>query len=84
MEENPNRTAQRRELLVRYRIETTNTIKRRASPKQSSCSETRHDGTKEQRNAYRGESWRLRPDREIGPGAIIVPHLLNISESCNP
>ena len=25
----------------------------------------------------------FRPDREIGPGAIIVPHLLNISESCN-
>jgi hypothetical protein len=47
--------------------------------KQSSCGETRHDGTKEQENTDRGESWRLRPDSEIEPGAIVVPHLLNIS-----
>jgi hypothetical protein len=47
-EENPNETAQRRELLVRSRIESPETIKSRASPVQSNSGETRHDGTKEQ------------------------------------
>jgi hypothetical protein len=70
-EENPNDTAQRRELFVRSRIERPETIKRRASPEQSSCGETRHDGTKEQENADRSKSLRFRTDS--------VPHLLNIS-----
>jgi hypothetical protein len=83
-EENPYRTAQRRELLVRYRIESPETIESRASPKQSSCGETRHDGTKEQENAYRSESWRLRADSKIEASAIVVAHLLNMSQRCNP
>jgi hypothetical protein len=63
-EENPNRTAQRRELLVRSRIESPETIKSRALPRQSSCSETRHNRTKEQENAYCSESRRLSPESE--------------------
>ena len=78
-EENPNRTAQRRKLLVRCRIEIPETIKNRASPKQSSCGETRHTGTKEQKNACCSESWRLSSDSD----AIDVPHLLNISQLRN-
>ena len=69
-EENPNDAAQRRELLVRGRIERSETIKNRASPEQSCCGETRHDGTKEQENADRSKSSRFRPSS--------VPHLLNI------
>ncbi len=71
-------------LLVRYRIESPETIEGRASPKQSSRGEARHNGTKEQENAYRCESWRLSSDSEIEPGAIVVPHLLNISQLRNP
>jgi hypothetical protein len=82
--ENPNHTAQRRELLVRYRIEGPETIEGRASPEQCSCGEARHNGTKEQENAYRSESWRLSSDSEIEPGAIVVPHQLNISQLRKP
>ena len=46
------------------------TIKNRASPEQSSCGETRHDGTKEQENAHCSESGHSRP----------VSHLLNIRQ----
>jgi hypothetical protein len=67
-EENPDETAQRRKLLVRGWIERPDTIKSRASPEQSSCGETRHDGTKEQENADRRKTSRFRPDS--------VPHLL--------
>jgi hypothetical protein len=65
--ENSNRTAQRYELLVSDRIESPETIQSRASPKQSSGGETRHNGTKEQENADPSKSWRLRPDSEIEP-----------------
>jgi hypothetical protein len=71
-------------LLVRDRIEPPETIERRASPQQSSCGKTRHDGTEEQENADRNESRRLRPESEVEAGAIVVPHLLNISQSRNP
>jgi hypothetical protein len=46
--------------------------------------ETRHDGTEEQENAYRSESWRLTPDSQIEASAIVVPHLLNISQRRSP
>jgi hypothetical protein len=55
-------------------------------PRQSkvSCGKSRHDGTTEQENAYRSESSRLRPDSEIDVGAIVAPHLLNISQTPQP
>jgi hypothetical protein len=37
-----------------------------ASPEQSSCGETRHDGAKEQENADSSESRRLTSNSEIG------------------
>jgi hypothetical protein len=63
-EENPNDTAQRRELLVRVRIEHPETIKSRASPQQGSWGETGHGRTKEQENVHRSASGRLRPGSE--------------------
>ena len=67
-EENHNNTAQRRELVVRSRIESPETIKRRASPEQSSCGESRHHGAEEQENPDRSKSSRFSRDS--------VPHLL--------
>ena len=57
----------------------------RTVPRQSKvvAAMTRHEGTKEQENAYRSESWRFRPDSEIEAAAIDVPHLLNISQRHN-
>jgi len=83
-EENPNRAAQWRELLVRHRIENPDTIKSRASPEQSSCGETRHNGAKEQENADCGEAGGLSPDSEIEARVIVVTHLLNISQGREP
>jgi hypothetical protein len=70
-------------LLVRYGIESPDTIKHSAAPEQSSCGKTRHDGTKEEENAYRCESRCLRPDGEVEAGAI-GSHLLNISQRLPP
>src|SRR5271168_4789425 len=65
-------------LRVQIRIESC------ASPQKSSGGKIRHDGTKEQENADRSESRRLRPESEVEAGAIVVPHLLNISRRRNP
>jgi hypothetical protein len=82
--ENPHRASQRSELHVRSRIKNPDTIKSSASPEQGSCSETRHDGTKEQENAYRCKSRRLRPDSESRLVRFGAPHPLNIGLRCNP
>ncbi len=70
-EQNSNRGAQRRELLVRRRVERPDAIERGATPKQSGGGKTCHDRTKEQENAYGRESWRL---------GHRLPHMLNISQ----
>jgi hypothetical protein len=70
-EENHDNTAERRELVVRSRIESPETIKRRASPEQSSRGKSRHHGAEKQENPDRGKSSRFRRDR--------VLHLLNLN-----
>ncbi len=72
-------TAPRRGASCLYAVGLRVQRRSRAVPRQSSCSETRHNRTKEQENAYCSESRRLRPESESRLGRFVAPHLLNIS-----
>ena len=61
-EGNRNNTTMRRELVVGSRIESPEAIKKRASPEQSSCGESRQHGAEEQENPDRSKSSGFRRD----------------------